>query len=398
MTELKRLSLDANNLRTLPPSIGKCLALQDLSLTRNAFAGMLAGVLKLPNLVNFLLSDNCMRSLPNTLGYMLSLTFLDLERNEIETFLPLHLLKSLEVLKLKQNFIRFIPPEIEKLVQLKYFDISENQLVAISSELRFLTNLVTLDLSNNQLVLLPPFPPQVGPILGMLASLETLNVSKNRLCDLPTDLWQATMLKELNLLENPWTGNPNLKRVVAPHPEDAGGELIVQIIEGNDFAKMDGRSGLSDPYLKIKLDDGKRETKFQTFVIQGSLNPKWNQTYRFDLDDNPYDDQLECEVLDWDLEGEDDARGEFQIPLTRELLHRCRRRKQGEEPVPASQREVWFDLKGEDDLGRTAKGRVRVAFDFVPLDGTVESVQHYLKRVATRGWLEMAQMTQVCSR
>jgi hypothetical protein len=33
-------------------------------------------------------------------------------------------------------------------------------------------------------------------------------------------------------------------------------------------------------------------------------------------------------------------------------------------------------------------------FQFMPLDGSVESVQHYLKGVATRGWLEMAEMSQ----
>ena len=359
MTELKSLYLDANNLRTLPQSLGKCLELRELSVTKNACAGLVPAVAKLPNLSSFWLSDNCMRNLPKTLGSMVSLTMLDLERNEMEKFVPLDMLKSLEILKLKRNFIKFIPPEIEKLHNLTYLDISENQLVAIAAELRFLTSLKSLDVSNNQLVSLPPFPPQQGPIFGKMVSLEKLNVRKNLLCDLPLDLWETTTLQELNAHENPWTGNPKLKRVVAPHPQDAGGELVVRVIEGKDFAKMDGRRGLSDPYVKIKL----QEAKFQTAVIQGSLNPRWNQTFKFQLDDNPYDDEIECEVLDWDAEGEDDTMGEFTIPLTRELLHQARHRETGDEAISYSQRELWVDLQGEDDLGRAAKGQVCFRFE-----------------------------------
>jgi len=99
-------------------------------------------------------------------------------------------------------------------------------------------------------------------------------------------------------------------------------------------------------------------------------------------------------VFDWDAEGEDDAMGQFLIPLTRELLHVCRRRKAGEDDATASQRELWYNLSGDDNLGRPAKGRVRVSFEFIPLDGSVTSVQHYIKQLSLRGWLDMAEMTQ----
>jgi Ca2+-dependent lipid-binding protein len=106
-----------------------------------------------------------------------------------------------------------------------------------------------------------------------------------------------------------------------------------------------------------------QEAKFQTVVVAGSLNPKWNQSFKFQLDDNPYDDEIECEVFDWDADGEDDTMGHFTIPLTRELLHKARRRKPGEEAVSDSQREMWVNLQGEDDLGRAAKGQVRFQFE-----------------------------------
>ena len=393
MTQLKKLFLDANNLRTLPQSIGKCLALEELSASKNSCSGLVAGMARLPNLASFCLADNCMRSLPRSLGSMVSLTVLDLERNEMDRLVPLHLLVSLEVLKLKHNFIKIIPPEIEKLTRLRELDVSSNQLSALASELRFLTRLELLDLSRNELVCLPPYPPQQGPVFGKLLSLRTLNLRKNHLCELPLDLWETSSLTEMHLDNNPWTGNAKLKRIVAPHPDDAGGELVVKVMEGSDLAKMDGRRGLSDPYLKIRL----QHTCYQTTVIQGSLNPKWNQTFRFELDDNPFDDAIECEVLDWDAEGSDDAMGVFRIPLTRHLLDESRRPRAGHQQ--AKRRDArdplahWFDLKGEDDLGRPAKGQVRMAFEFVALDGGVESVQDYLERLATRGWLDMAEMT-----
>jgi len=389
MTQLKLLFIDANNLRTLPQSISKCLQLEDFSATKNSFGGLLPAFCKLPNVSRFVLSDNCIRTLPSTLGSMVSLTRLELERNEMEKFKPLHLLKSVETLILKRNFIKVLPPEIEQIRSLKFLDISDNQLVAIAPEIRFCTNLSCLDLCNNQLLSLPPYPPQQGPVLGKLVSLEKLYLRKNHLCDLPLDFWEATSLQELHLQENPWTGNHKLKRIVSPHPDDAGGELIVKVIEGKDFAKMDGRRGSSDPYVKLKVQD----TKYQTTVIAGSLNPKWNQSFVFQLDDNPFDDQLECEVFDWDAEGSDDVMGEFTVPFTRELLQQCHRSKAADD-VPASQRERWVDLKGEDDLGRPAKGCVRLSFEFSPLDGSIPSIQHYIKRVATRGWLDMAEKTQ----
>jgi len=88
---------------------------------------VVAGVAKLPNLARFSLSDNCLRSLPNCVGSMLSLTMLDLERNEMDQFAPIHMLQNVKILKLKRNFLKNIPPEIEKMRALEYFDVSENQ-------------------------------------------------------------------------------------------------------------------------------------------------------------------------------------------------------------------------------------------------------------------------------
>ena len=50
-------------------------------------------------------------------------------------------------------------------------------------------------------------------------------------------------------------------------------------------------------YTKVKIKV--QEAKFQTVVVAGSLNPKWNQSFKFQLDDNPYDDEIECEVFDF---------------------------------------------------------------------------------------------------
>lgn len=58
-------------------------------------------------------------------------------------------------------------------------------------------------------------------------------------------------------------------------------QLAVTVFEGKDLPAMD-RNGMSDPYVKLcMLPEGKQ--KFETKIIRNSLNPKFNETFAFNV-------------------------------------------------------------------------------------------------------------------
>ncbi|VDD86697.1 unnamed protein product [Enterobius vermicularis] len=75
------------------------------------------------------------------------------------------------------------------------------------------------------------------------------------------------------------------------------------------------RNGMSDPYVKLcMLPEGKQ--KFETKIIRNSLNPKFNETFAFNLAFS----ELQCKTLqfivyDFDRLGKDDRIGQLSLPL-----------------------------------------------------------------------------------
>ena len=96
---------------------------------------------------------------------------------------------SLKKLSLKTDHL----DHIELLSQLRYLDIldlSRNELTSLSSEIRKLTRLTTLNLSHNQLTNIPSE-------ICNLTRLTTLNLSYNKLTNLPSEIGKLTNLNGL---------------------------------------------------------------------------------------------------------------------------------------------------------------------------------------------------------
>ncbi|KAG2569251.1 hypothetical protein PVAP13_7NG377300 [Panicum virgatum] len=74
------------------------------------------------------------------------------------------------------------------------------------------------------------------------------------------------------------------------------GVLSVTVISGEDLPAMD-MNGKSDPYVGLSLK--KSKTKYKTRVVNESLNPVWNQTFDFVVEDGLHD-MLILEVYDHD--------------------------------------------------------------------------------------------------
>lgn len=93
------------------------------------------------------------------------------------------------------------------------------------------------------------------------------------------------------------------------------GVLSVTVISADDLPAMDVM-GKSDPYVVLTLK--KTEAKNKTRVVNESLNPVWNQTFDFVVEDALHD-MLILEVWDHDTFGKD-YMGRCIMTLTRVIL------------------------------------------------------------------------------
>lgn len=93
------------------------------------------------------------------------------------------------------------------------------------------------------------------------------------------------------------------------------GVLTVTVISADDLPPAD-LMGKADPYVVLTLK--KTEIKNKTRVVNESLNPVWNQTFDFMVEDGLHD-MLMLEVYDHDTFGKD-YMGRVILTLTRVLL------------------------------------------------------------------------------
>ncbi|EGC37159.1 hypothetical protein DICPUDRAFT_30730 [Dictyostelium purpureum] len=109
--------------------------------------------------------------------------------------------------------------------------------------------------------------------------------------------------------------------------------LKVKIVEARDLPIMDRSSALADAYVEIRC--GSNETQ-KTDIQKKTLNPIWNQDFRFDfLNDLEIQDKpLDIRVWDYDLVSKNDMIGSVLIDLNGLL--------DGE--TPTSQLSGWFPI------------------------------------------------------
>ncbi|GMQ07263.1 hypothetical protein CsSME_00051533 [Camellia sinensis var. sinensis] len=93
------------------------------------------------------------------------------------------------------------------------------------------------------------------------------------------------------------------------------GVLSVTVISAEDLPPAD-LMGKADPYVVLTMK--KTETKKKTWVVNENLNPVWNQTFDFVVEDGLHD-MLILEVWDHDTFGKD-YMGRCILTLTRVIL------------------------------------------------------------------------------
>jgi len=95
-------------------------------------------------------------------------------------------------LNLSNNQIKILPPEIDKLSNLRILNLDNNQITTLPPEIDKLSNLQELYLYNNQITILPPE-------IGNLSQLQKLYLHNNQITMLPPEIGKLSNLQELRV-------------------------------------------------------------------------------------------------------------------------------------------------------------------------------------------------------
>nr|CAD7569589.1 unnamed protein product [Timema californicum] len=188
----------------LPPGFVQLRSLTVLGLNDMSLTNLPPDFGSLTSLQSLELRENLLKTLPESLSQLSKLERLDLGDNEIEE-LPHYVgnLPSLQELWLDHNQLQHLPPcfiffatqEVGNLKKLACLDISENRLEDLPNEIGGLESLTDLHLSQNVIETLPDG-------IGLLHKLTILKVDQNRLAILNTNIGTCECLQELILTEN----------------------------------------------------------------------------------------------------------------------------------------------------------------------------------------------------
>ena len=197
LVSLTRLDIHNNHIHKLPPLIGHLSKLRILNLSSNRIVTFPDSSSGLTTCEVFLLQGNELVSLGHWIGGWKCAVFIDATDNKImHVDRAVGCLRNLTELRLKRNCIEVLPPEIGLAQAMEIFDISANILQVLPVELGALALLHTLKLNQNSLS--GALPEQIG----LLRSITTLNLSRNRISSLPNTIGGMEELVTLKVSHN----------------------------------------------------------------------------------------------------------------------------------------------------------------------------------------------------
>jgi Leucine-rich repeat (LRR) protein len=213
---LRQLVLEDLKLADLASNITKMLQLDELFLSGNKFSDIPEALKGMP--IKYLdLSANMLELVNIRKGDLQQLTGIKLDQNEIRELPPeLLLLPNLHKVSILGNLVAVLPKWIKSLKGLTELDLSSNILKVLPEEITQLSNLKELSLSGNHLTAAGIAPlynmpwltklqlhrndiTYIDPHIQSLVNLEELDIGNNPLNSLPAEMADLKNLKTLTI-------------------------------------------------------------------------------------------------------------------------------------------------------------------------------------------------------
>ena len=232
---LLQLIISNNEISALPDHIGDLCALEIFDASVNILASLPSSITALENLKLLNVNDNRLVLFPRNCSNMLSLEILNVSENRIsyldeelgllpnirivdsahnplstppeevamagglkfcEYIRNLRMSRQSSVLRLEGMNLSHFPPPLFNLSHLSILSVSSNQIPAVPFQLFEVMRMLTdLDLSLNRIVDIPSS-------ISLLASLKNLNLDRNDLLELPPTITELTNLCDLSCANN----------------------------------------------------------------------------------------------------------------------------------------------------------------------------------------------------
>ncbi|CAN6696381.1 unnamed protein product [Malus baccata var. baccata] len=201
LPNLERLQIDENQISgSIPISFANLNKTQHFHMNNNSISGQIPPVLsRLPRLIHFLLDNNNLSGyLPPQFSELPSLVILQLDNNNFEgTTIPDSYSDMSKLLKLslRNCSLQGPIPDLSRIPNLAYIDLSSNRLNGSLPQGTLSDNITTINLSNNTLT---------GTIPGNfsdLPNLQRLSIANNSLNgSIPATLWENRKLNKTERL------------------------------------------------------------------------------------------------------------------------------------------------------------------------------------------------------
>ncbi|OWM72024.1 hypothetical protein CDL15_Pgr017907 [Punica granatum] len=206
--KLDRIQIDQNQISgPLPKSFANLNKTKHFHMNNNSISGQIPPELsRLPSLVHFLLDNNNLSGyLPPEFSELPKLLILQVDNNNFEgTTIPPSYSNMSKLLKmsLRNCSLEGPIPDLSRIPQLGYLDLSSNRLNGSIPQSELSENITTIDLSDNNL------SGNISDIFSGLPNLQRLSLANNSLDgSVPSSIWEnktlnATERKTLDFRNN----------------------------------------------------------------------------------------------------------------------------------------------------------------------------------------------------
>ncbi|KAG6583310.1 putative LRR receptor-like serine/threonine-protein kinase, partial [Cucurbita argyrosperma subsp. sororia] len=201
LLRLDRIQIDQNHISgPIPKSFANLKAAKHFHMNNNSISGEIPSELsRLPNLVHILLDNNNLSGkLPPELFQLPNLEILQLDNNNFSgSTIPDSYGNMTKLLKLSlRNCTLQGPiPDLSRINNLGYLDLSSNQLSGFLPQNKLSVNITTIILSNNHL------SGTIPSSFSNLPHLQKLSIANNSLNgSVPSTIWQSRTLNSLDSL------------------------------------------------------------------------------------------------------------------------------------------------------------------------------------------------------